>query len=47
VHFPLVLAILACLVLVLLPVLDRSAHSEINGHYPRSYWSRLARWVQR
>ena len=45
-HFPLVLAVLACLTLVLLPVLDRSVSSEINGNHLRTHWIRLARWVQ-
>ena len=45
-HIPLVIAILALLALVLLPVLDRFANSEINAEGPRGHWIRIARWVQ-
>ena len=42
---PFVIAILALLAFVLLPVLDRLAGSEINATGPRAYWLRIARWV--
>ncbi len=44
-HIPLVIAILAFLALVLLPVLDRSVSSEINAKGLRSYLIRVARWT--
>ncbi len=44
-HIPLVIAILAFLAFVLLPVLDRSASSEINATGLRAYWIRIARWA--
>jgi len=42
---PFVIAILALLAFVLLPVLDRFASSEINATGLRAYWIRIARWV--
>jgi hypothetical protein len=45
-HIPLIIAILAFLAFALLPVLDRSAGSEINAKGPRSYWIRIARWAK-
>ena len=45
-HIPLIIAILALLVLVLLPVLDRSSDTEINGMGIRSYVTRIARWAK-
>jgi len=45
-HIPLAIAILAFLVLALLPVLDRSASSEIIAKGPRAYLIRIARWAQ-
>jgi hypothetical protein len=46
-HIPLVIAILAFLAFALLPVLDRSASSEINAEGPRSYLIRIARWAKK
>lgn len=45
-HTPLILAVLASLTLVLLPVLDRFANSESDSKYMPAYMIRLARWVQ-
>ena len=45
-HIPLVIAILAFLAFALLPVLDRSAGSEINAKGLRAYWIRVARWAK-
>jgi hypothetical protein len=45
-HIPLIIAILAILAFALLPVLDRSANSEINAKGPRSYLIRIARWAK-
>jgi hypothetical protein len=45
-HIPFVIAILACLALMLLPVLDRYASPEINAMTPRSRLVRLARWAK-
>jgi len=45
-HIPLIIAALAFLALVLLPVLDRSVNSEINAKDLRGYLIRLARWTQ-
>ena len=45
-HIPLVIAILAFLAFALLPVLDRSAGSEINATGLRSYLIRIARWAK-
>ena len=45
-HIPLVIAVLAVLALALLPVLDRSASSEINAKGPRAYLIRIARWTK-
>ena len=45
-HIPLVIAILAFLALVLLPVLDRSVSAEINATGIRSYLIRVARWTK-
>jgi len=44
-HIPLAIAILAFLVFALLPVLDRSASSEINAEGLRYYLIRIARWT--
>jgi hypothetical protein len=46
-HIPLVIAILAFLAFALLPVLDRSAGSEINTKDLRSYFIRIARWTKK
>jgi hypothetical protein len=43
---PLVIATLAFLALALLPVLDRSASSEIHGKGLRTYLIRIARWTK-
>ena len=45
-HIPLVIAILAFLAFALLPVLDRSASSEINAKSLRSYLIRIVHWVK-
>jgi len=45
-HVPLVLAILAFLALMLLPVLDRVASSEIDAEGVRSHLIRVARWTK-
>ncbi|NLE61773.1 MAG: hypothetical protein GX616_25740 [Planctomycetes bacterium] len=45
-HIPLVIAILAFLALVLLPVLDRSASSEITTKDLRTYLIRIASWTK-
>ena len=45
-HIPLVIAILAFLAFALLPVLDRSASSEINAKGLRVYLIRIARWTK-
>lgn len=45
-HIPLIIAVLAFLALLMLPVLDRSANSEINPRDLRGYLIRLARWTQ-
>jgi hypothetical protein len=47
-HIPLVIAVLAFLAFMLLPVLDldRSARSEINAKSLRAYLSRIARWTK-
>jgi hypothetical protein len=45
-HIPLVIAILALLAFALLPVLDRSAISEINTKGLRVYLIRIARWTK-
>jgi hypothetical protein len=45
-HIPLIIAILAFLAFALLPVLDRSAGSEINDKGPRAYLVRIARWTK-
>jgi hypothetical protein len=42
----LVIAILAFLILALLPVLDRFAGSETNDKGLRSYLIRIARWTK-
>jgi len=44
-HIPLVIAILASFAYALLPVLDRSASSEINAEGLRYYLIRVARWT--
>ncbi len=46
-HIPLIIAVLALLALALLPLLERSAGSEIHAKTPRDYLIRLARWTQR
>lgn len=49
-HIPLIIAVLAILALVLLPVLDRPPSSESNAESNakdlRAYLIRLARWAQ-
>jgi len=45
-HIPLVIAVLAFLAFALLPVLDRSASSEINAKGLRYYLIRIARWTK-
>jgi hypothetical protein len=45
-HIPLIIAVMALLVLALLPVLDRSAGSEINAGGLRAYVNRVARWAK-
>jgi hypothetical protein len=45
-HIALVIAILALLAFALLPVLDRSASSEINAKGLRAYLIRIARWTK-
>ena len=45
-HIPLVIAVLAFLAFALLPVLDRSAGSEVNAKGLRGYWVRVARWAK-
>ena len=45
-HIPLVIAVLAFLAFALLPVLDRSAGSEVNAKGLRVYWVRVARWAK-
>ena len=45
-HIPLVIAILAFLILALLPVLDRSANSESATRGLRAYLVRIARWTK-
>ncbi len=45
-HIPLIIAIVALLALALLPVLDRSANSEIATKGVRAYLNRLARWTK-
>jgi len=45
-HVPLVLAILAFLALMLLPVLDRVASSEFDAEGVRSHLIRVARWTK-
>ena len=42
----LVIAILAFLTLMLLPVLDLAASSEINAKGLRAYLIRIARWAK-
>ncbi len=46
-HFSLVLAVLASLTLVLLPVLDHFANSETNSKPLHADLTWLARWVQK
>jgi hypothetical protein len=46
-RFPLVLAVLASLTLVLLPALDHFANSETNSKHLHADLTRLARWVQK
>ena len=45
-HIPLVIAVLAFLAFALLPILDRSAGSEVNDKGLRVYWVRVARWAR-
>ena len=45
-HIPLVIAVLAFLAFALLPILDRSAGSEVNEKGLRAYWIRVARWAK-
>ena len=45
-HIPLIIAILALLAFALLPVLDRSANSEIDAKGVRAYVYRIARWAK-
>jgi hypothetical protein len=45
-HVPLVLAILAFLALMLLPVLDRVDSSQIDAEGIRSHLIRVARWAK-
>jgi hypothetical protein len=45
-HIPLVISILALLAFALLPVLDRSANSKVNGPGPRASWIRVVHWVK-
>jgi len=45
-HIPLVIAVLALLAFLLLPVLDRSAGAESNAKGSRSYLSRIAQWTK-
>jgi hypothetical protein len=45
-HIPLVIAVLAFLAFALLPVLDRSADSEVNAKGLCAYWFRVARWAK-
>jgi hypothetical protein len=46
-HIPLVIALLALLVFMLLPMLDRPTGSEINATGVRAYWVRIARWSKK
>jgi hypothetical protein len=46
-HIPLVIAVLALLVFMLLPMLDRPTGSEINARGLRAYWVRIARWSKK
>ncbi len=45
-HIPLAIAMLAFLAFMLLPVLDRSASSEINAKGLRATLVRIARWAR-
>jgi len=45
-HLPLVIAILAFLAFMLLPVLDLSPMSEIHPKGVRAFWVRIARWAK-
>jgi hypothetical protein len=45
-HLPLVIAILAFLAFMLLPMLDLSPRSEINTKGVRAFWFRIARWTK-
>ena len=44
-HIPLVIAVLALLVLALLPRLARYTSTETGAHDFRSYLVRLAHWI--
>jgi hypothetical protein len=45
-HIPFAIAVLAFLAFALLPVLERSANSKVNGPGPRASWNRVAHWVK-
>lgn len=45
-HIPLVIAILASLAFLLLPLLDRATGPEISAKGVRAYLIRIARWVK-
>ncbi len=46
-HIPLVIAVLAVLAFMLLPMLDRPTGPEINATGLRAYWIRIARWAKK
>jgi hypothetical protein len=46
-HIPLVIAVLALLVFMLLPMLDRPTGSATNATGLRAYWDRIARWSKK
>jgi hypothetical protein len=46
-HIPLAIAVLALLVFMLLPMLDRPTGSEINATGLRAYWDRIACWSKK
>jgi len=46
-HIPLAIAIMALLVFMLLPMLDRPTGAEINAAGLRAYWVRIARWSKK
>ncbi len=45
-HIPLVIAVLAFLALMLLPMLDRVPRSESDAKGPRATLTRIARWTR-